>query len=51
MVVGWLPFVAGLAAAIVTTQVAAVASARRASRIRPTEALREATVKRRPSRG
>ena len=42
IVVGWLPFVAGLGIAIVTTQLAAFASARRASRIRPTDALREA---------
>ena len=48
LVVGWLPFVGGLVAAIITTQFAAFASARRASRIRPTDALREATVQRRP---
>jgi len=41
LVVGWLPVVAALVAALVTTQVAAYASARRASRIRPTDALRE----------
>ncbi len=45
--VGWLPFACGLAAAIVTTQLAAFASARRASRIRPIEALREAATDRR----
>ncbi len=48
LLVGWLPFAGGLLAAIVTTQLAAFASARRASRIRPTDALREATVQRRP---
>lgn len=48
IVVGWLPFVAGLVTAIVTTQLAAFASARRASRIRPTDALREASVQARP---
>ena len=41
---GWLPFATGLVAAVLTTQLAAWASARRASRIRPTEALREAAV-------
>ncbi len=45
---GWLPFAAGLLAAIITTQLAAFVSARRASRIRPTDALREASVPRRP---
>jgi len=45
--VGWLPFVAGLAIALTTTQLAVFASARRASRIRPTDALREAAVQRR----
>lgn len=48
LIVGWLPFAGGLVAAIITTQCAAFASARRASRIRPTDALREATVQRRP---
>ena len=48
LVVGPLPFVVGLVVAVVTTQLAAFASARRASRIRPTEALREASVRRRP---
>jgi putative ABC transport system permease protein len=47
VVTSWLPFVAGLVAALVTTQLAVFASARRASRIRPTEALREATAPRR----
>ena len=42
------PALAGLGAAIVTTQLAAFVSARRASRIRPTDALREATVQARP---
>ena len=41
LVIGWLPIVGGLVAAVVTTQAAAFASARRASRIRPTDALRE----------
>ena len=45
---GWLPFAAGLAVAVLTTQLAAFASGRRASRIRPTDALREASVQRRP---
>lgn len=48
LIVGWLPFAGGLVAAIITTQLAAFASARRASRIRPTEALRETSVQRRP---
>jgi putative ABC transport system permease protein len=48
VVVGWLPFAGGLLAAVVTTQLAAFASARRASRIRPTDALREVTIQRRP---
>ena len=48
LVVGPLPFVVGVVVAVVTTQLAAFASARRASRIRPTEALREASVRRRP---
>jgi putative ABC transport system permease protein len=48
VVIGWLPFAAGLVTAILTTQLAAFASARRASRIRPTDALREASVQRRP---
>ena len=45
---GWPPLAGGLLAAIVTTQLAAFASARRASRIRPTEALREVAFQRRP---
>ena len=48
LVVGWLPVAGGLIAAVITTQAAAFASARRASRIRPTDALREASVHRRP---
>ena len=48
LVVGWVPFAAGLVIAIVTTQLAAFVSARRASRINPTDTLREATVQPRP---
>jgi putative ABC transport system permease protein len=48
LVVGPLPFVVGLLVAVLTTQIAAFASARRASRIRPVDALREAAVERRP---
>ena len=48
IVVGWPPLIAGLGAAIITTQLAAFVSARRASKIRPTDALREATVQKRP---
>jgi putative ABC transport system permease protein len=48
VVISWLPLMAGLVAAIATTQVAAFVSARRASKIRPTDALREATVQHRP---
>ena len=48
IVIGWLPFAAGLTAAIVTTQLAAFASARRASNIRPTDALRESAIQPRP---
>jgi putative ABC transport system permease protein len=48
LVVGWLPLLAGLVTAIATTQLAAFVSARRAAKIRPTDALREATVQRRP---
>ena len=44
IVIGWRPFAAGLVAAVVTTQLAAFTSARRASRIRPTDALRESSV-------
>jgi len=47
LVVSWLPIFAGLLAAIVTTQAASFASARRAARIGPTEALREARADRR----
>ena len=42
-----LPALAGVAVAIVTTQVAAFASSLRASRIRPVDALREARIERR----
>ena len=48
VVIGWLPFAAGLVAAVIATQLAAFASARRASRIRPIDALRETTIRRRP---
>ncbi len=48
LVVSWMPFAAGLVTAIVTTQLAAFASARRAARVRPADALREAGVQRRP---
>ena len=41
IVIGWLPFAVGLVVAVITTQLAAFAGARRASRIRPTDALRE----------
>jgi putative ABC transport system permease protein len=47
VVVGPLPLVLGLVGAVVTTQLAAFASARRAARIHPTEALRDAAVQRR----
>ena len=48
IVVGWMPFAGALVVAVVTTQLAAFASARRASRIRPIDALRESAVQRRP---
>jgi putative ABC transport system permease protein len=48
VVVGWPPLLGGFVAAIVTTQIAAFVSARRASKIRPTDALREATVEQHP---
>jgi putative ABC transport system permease protein len=48
IIIGWRPFAAGLVAAVVTTQLAAFASARRASRIRPTDALRESSIRARP---
>ncbi len=47
LVVGWIPVAVGLAAAVVTTQLASFVSGRRASRIRPVDALREAAVERR----
>jgi putative ABC transport system permease protein len=43
-----LPFALGLVVAIVTAQVAALASGRRAARARPVDALREAAVEPRP---
>lgn len=42
--IGWLPYVGGLLVAIVKTQLAAFSSARRASRIHPTEAMRESAI-------
>jgi putative ABC transport system permease protein len=44
LTISWLPFAVGFLGAVVTTRLAAMASARRASRIHPTEALREAAV-------
>jgi putative ABC transport system permease protein len=44
LVVSWMPFAVGLFAAVLTTQLAAFASGRRASRIRPADALRESSV-------
>src|SRR5262245_38769268 len=49
LVVGPLPILVGLVTAVVTTQAAAFAAARRAARIRPTEALREAATAQRPA--
>ncbi|TCO53475.1 FtsX-like permease family protein [Actinocrispum wychmicini] len=43
---GWIPSVVGVGAAILTSQVAAMAAARRAAQTRPTEALAEAAVQR-----
>jgi putative ABC transport system permease protein len=43
---GWVPSVVGIGAAVLTSQVAAFAAARRAGRTRPTEALAEAAVQR-----
>jgi putative ABC transport system permease protein len=48
LAIDWIPFALGLLVAIVTTQVAAFASGRRASRVRPVDALREASVESRP---
>jgi putative ABC transport system permease protein len=48
LVVDWIPAALGIAVAVVATQLAAFASGRRASRIRPVDALREAAVERRP---
>jgi putative ABC transport system permease protein len=47
LIVGWIPVAIGLAAAVVTTQLASFVSGRRASRIEPVDALREAAVERR----
>ncbi len=44
LIVDWIPVAVGLAAAIATTQLASFVSGRRASRIHPVDALREATV-------
>ena len=43
-----IPFLLGLVSALVTAQAAAFASGRRASRVRPVDALREAAVENRP---
>jgi putative ABC transport system permease protein len=43
---GWIPSVTGVGAALLTSQIAAFSAARRAARIRPTEALAEAAVQR-----
>jgi putative ABC transport system permease protein len=43
---GWIPSAAGIGVALVGSQVAAIAAARRAARTRPTEALAEAAVQR-----
>ncbi len=48
IVVGWIPVAVGLAVAVVTTQLASFVSGRRASRVRPIDALRESAVERRP---
>ena len=48
LAVDWIPIALGVAVAVVATQLAAFASGRRASRIRPVDALREAAVERRP---
>jgi putative ABC transport system permease protein len=48
LVFGWIPVTVGLVAAIVTTQLASFVSGRRAARIRPVDALREAAVEQRP---
>ena len=47
LVVGWVPVAVGLAAAVVTTQLASFVSGRRAARVRPVDALREAAVEKR----
>jgi putative ABC transport system permease protein len=46
LVVGWIPPLVGLVAALVTTQLASFVTGRRAARIRPVDALREAAVQR-----
>jgi putative ABC transport system permease protein len=46
LVVGWMPPAAGLVGAVVTTRIASFLSGRRASRIEPVDALREAAVDR-----
>ena len=48
LTIGWLPPVIGAVVAVVTTRLAVFASARRASRIRPVDALRESTAEARP---
>jgi putative ABC transport system permease protein len=47
LVVGWMPPAVGLVGAVVTTRIASFVSGRRASRIEPIDALREAAVDRR----
>jgi len=47
LVIGWIPIAVGLVAAVVTTQLASFASGRRASRVRPIDALRESAVEHR----
>lgn len=48
VVISWIPFAAGLAAAVAMSRLASIVSGRRASRIRPADALREASVETRP---
>jgi putative ABC transport system permease protein len=48
LVLSWIPVAVGLAAAVATTELASFLSGRRASRIRPIDALREAAVEQRP---
>jgi len=47
LLVGWIPIAVGLVAAVATTQLASFASGRRASRVRPIDALRESAIERR----